>query len=891
MIQLITLKKTIILKSRGIWARKIYNCHIQSLIPLLVTLFALLSLTKEIAAQDRNFNIDAYKQFLIDNEDISAAELYELYPSGVFKEAVTPFNLKDVNFFQNIDNVYKLTSSEKALLMKNGFVVTERKQTQNFMRQFMDIYSKDLPVFISTDALLNAFHVSYDQILKDVEFQLLIPKLEELLTQCYSQLKVLDVKYGQNQAIKPMLQDVDIYFTIPLRLLGKTVTPYYNENKAAVNELLNLIQKKNWEPYKLFSDSCDREIDFSQFVPRGHYADYTELEKYFQAMMWLGRTELYLSAPSAPNGCNEKQMNQTVKRQIIDAALINEITTDKNISAIYKQMEEVISFFVGEQDNVTLKELTELINETEILRADSFLANSNIQKFQTILKSKSWSDQKILSQILYSGLGNESLKPASAFMLFGQRFVIDSYVTGQVVYDRIIYHKEKSCRLKPSTLDVLFTLGNDASTQLLIPELQTYNYSDNLAGLRYLLDQYPDEFWESSLYNMWLYVIKSLNPEPAGENIPEFMQTSAWGTEKMNTQLASWTELRHDNLLYAKPSYTSAGSCLYPDGYVEPNPVFFKRMKRMAEIAIDKFSLSPALATGGVGIVRYFKKFYGVCDTLDMIVSKEMNNQIIDGKYLDFMNGLCNLNRRYSCEGIPTGWYYDLQYGFPSPFIQDFLVADYHTTPTDCAGGKLGWISHAGTGLVDMMIAVVKTPDNLLGACVGPVLSYHEYVTTNFQRLSDDEWRDTYLYKSMRPDWVWNYLADTTGNSKKANLKLFSNIDELNKALKTNVSNLANNQNTNLESMVSIYPNPMTSSAIISLNIPESQRNENTRLTLYDLQGKLIKILINQNLSPGHYLTKWDRTVPSGNLAPSGMYILKLEEGTHSFATKVMVTD
>ena len=130
---------------------------------------ALLLSTMEISAQDRTFNLDAYKQFVIDNEDISPAELYDLYPSGLFKDSVTPFNLEEVNFLQNIDNIYQLTPAEKSLLLKNGFVVTERKQAETFLAQYRDIYTNDLPVFISTDAMLHVFHASYDAILKDVE--------------------------------------------------------------------------------------------------------------------------------------------------------------------------------------------------------------------------------------------------------------------------------------------------------------------------------------------------------------------------------------------------------------------------------------------------------------------------------------------------------------------------------------------------------------------------------------------------------------------------------------------------------------------------------------------------------------------------------------------------
>ena len=60
------------------------------------------------------------------------------------------------------------------------------------------------------------------------------------------------------------------------------------------------------------------------------------------------------------------------------------------------------------------------------------------------------------------------------------------------------------------------------------------------------------------------------------------MQTAAWWQHKMNSQLSSWTELRHDNLLYAKQSYTGGIICSYPYSYVEPVPEFFNSISVLA---------------------------------------------------------------------------------------------------------------------------------------------------------------------------------------------------------------------------------------------------------------------------------------------------------------------
>src|SRR5690606_16578956 len=133
----------------------------------------------------------------------------------------------------------------------------------------------------------------------------------------------------------------------------------------------------------------------------------------------------------------------------------------------------------------------------------------------------------------------------------------------------------------PSTQDILFAFGNDASIQLLQNELKKYPYSSNLAGLRYLIDGYDNDFWKSSVYTCWLNSIRSLNPPQNRGNLPKFMQTAAWWQKTMNTQLANWAEMRHDFMLYAKQSYGGGNGCSYPYGYIEPVPDLYKKIQQL----------------------------------------------------------------------------------------------------------------------------------------------------------------------------------------------------------------------------------------------------------------------------------------------------------------------
>ncbi len=423
-------------------------------------------------AQETPFDLQIYRDFISANEDISPAGLHGLYPSDIFKESVTPFLKEDVLYLDLARDLYNFTPGEMNLLHKNGFMVTERLHAGSFLEQFRQVYKKDLPVFISTDAILHAVHLSYDEILKEVELNFLISSLTELLSLSRACLPELDQQYGQMELMQPMLRDVDVYLTVPLLLQGENVTPFYPENKEVISQFLNLIEAEEMKPVVFFSDTLEREMDFSQFKPRGHYEveewEGDALPNYFRAMMWLGRTELYLDHPDIEK---DEDVRKTVYRQITDAALIHEILAHEEIRQLYGEMEDLISFFVGDQDNVYVDLLDEILMISGITGADQLLDESNMETFLEKLRKDPGAGQQILRQVHMANGSDTATAIPSAFMVFGQRFVIDSYVTGQVVYDRILYDQNKPCRLLPSTLDIMFALGNDASTQLLLPEL------------------------------------------------------------------------------------------------------------------------------------------------------------------------------------------------------------------------------------------------------------------------------------------------------------------------------------------------------------------------------------------------------------------------------------
>jgi hypothetical protein len=834
------------------------------------------------------FDVEAYKQFLSSHQNMTAEQLLALHPAGTFaKGAATQF--VGALYSDSIQIKYGLTTFERSLIEKNGFMVSERLSRESFGKAFEEIYNQDLPVFVSTDAILDALHMSVDGIIQDIEMSVLIPKLTSLLESFHTRLPALASRYAAYPGMRRSLRDIDLYLTVPRKLMNSAVNPVFTETSSEVATMMGYIASQNVDTVPLFSSTI-KEIDFSQFTVRGHYATNEVLAAYFQAMIWLGRMEMYLIAPQ--NTWSPRQTRADIQRQVIDAVLFTEIADSTNGYAMLDEIERILRFFTGESDNVSLPNMRTLMTLTQTDSACQLLDTLRCKSLQDTLGQQPWAAQRILSQILRSDLTKpEAIKPASAFMLFGQRFIIDSYIACNVVFDKILYNNKKVWRELPSRYDYLVALGNDAAGQLLGPELDAYKYASNLAALRYLVDSYEPTFWNGTIYNSWLNAIRILNPPQTRENLPRFMQTAAWWQEKMNTQLASWAEERHDFMLYAKQSYTGASACSFPHSYVEPYPEFYQLLKELANRAKDTFSILLSSSGYQRQILKYWAFFGSVNDTLESIARKELALSPLTDDEKTFLAGMIrNGKHGPPCSGeggLPFGWYAYLFYGFSDGSWYkdgytktDYIVADVHTCPTDELGSLIGWVMHGGTGPVNLAVVTTAAPDGQMTSYIGPVSSYYEHVSTNFKRLTDQEWQTAYqLSPSFRPDFVNLYLADAQGSSRGAGSSLVTGVIDHQKGAEL-PSTISLGQN---------YPNPFNPTTIITFSIPQSMANSLVELSIYNLIGQKVKQLLREKMPAGNFATRWDGTSESGGVVASGVYFYRLTAGDVVQSRKLMM--
>ena len=86
------------------------------------------------------------------------------------------------------------------------------------------------------------------------------------------------------------------------------------------------------------------------------------------------------------------------------------------------------------------------------------------------------------------------------------------------------------------------------------------------------------------------------------------------------------------------------------------------------------------------------------------------------------------------------------------------------------------------------------------------------------------------------------------------------------------------------------YPNPFNPSTTIEFQIPvvDQAAEVSTSLRIYDMSGRLVRTLVNQNLSPGYYTELWNGLNDSGSKVSSGVYFYTLKAG--DFQNRKMMT-
>ncbi len=622
-----------------------------------------------------------------------------------------------------------LSIEQRKMLTANLFVVSPTDSKQLF-HIYEDNDYRDIPTFVTTDSILHLYHIFFDFTLRTVEEQTLTPVLENL-TKGMLAHSIKTFTEAEDERIKQAVLKNIAYFAVAARLLG-IKTQGVPEAENLINTELALIER-----HEGFAEGAifPYRLDYSQFVPRGHYTRSETLQNFFRSMMWYGLAPFALRT-------NEGRADETIRQSLLMTRSLYDAKLEKDWEKVY----EPTAFYVGAADDVTPAEWKKLADKifgenfpaaavTDSEKFDAFAeAAQKLRPAQIQFRSKAEPNQP------------KTADPTVQLRFMGQRYIPDSEIMQKLSVPVL--------RVFPSGLDVMTVLGSGRAMAILDANPKIYNpnnwaeYKTERAKLIKKFSQTGRETWTSNLYWSWLYSLQPLL-EPAPASYPSFMQTAAWQDKSLKTALGSWAQLRHDTILYGKQSGAEMGDGEEPapyKGYVEPNVRFWERMQNLLKQSREGLAKRELLSEE---LSSKFESFEETLQTLKQISEKELRNEkLTEDEYqsIRHIGGTLEYLTLSVMTGQPDYW------ELVNESDKDMaVIADVHT------GGNL--VLEEAVGRANEIFVIVPVEGKLV-LTRGAVFSYYEFTHPAADRLTDEKWQK--MLDSGRapapPAWTKSFL-------------------------------------------------------------------------------------------------------------------------------------
>lgn len=617
-----------------------------------------------------------------------------------------------------------LTRAAADRLARNGFVVV----ASDFFREFDQVYAaseyEPFPVFVTTDAAYHLWHLVFAKVLRDLERQALLPVLERFLAAFVAAARTQAADLS-GTAVADAAQRVGALGEAAAELAGVDVGPVGTlaaeevrlARAAATIEASPITASGPCNP----AQSPKNCVDFSQMRPRGHYTSHPDLERYFRGMALLGQEFFAVDDPAS------LRLAALVAR-VLDA--------NPALAADWRTLAEPVGFLVGAADDYTPGELIAALDATGPWRDPAVLADDRVLERA--------------GRALIAGRPVAINPEAAGVRVLGARFTLDAFVLDQLAYPNVDPDPGPR-RTRVSALDVAAAFGSAVADRVQAGEAQAFSrYGPQLAAMRQLIAGRTSADWGRTVYDAWLWAIA---PQWAarGAAYPSFMRSDAWAAKALQTGLGSYTELKHDTVLYVKQGFAAEGAGepppVPPRHWVEPDPVTFGRLAavtRLLATGMAERGLLPA-DTGDL-----LDDLAGVFDRLRRIAADELAGRPIsaaDNGWLEAIAGVLEDFRRRLTEAPAVT--------NPSDVEPDAaVVADIFTT-TEAA-------LELGTGRVDWLYVLVPNDEGVFQVARGGVYSFYEFwqpLATG--RLTDEQWRSRLDAGTAppRPSWTSAFLA------------------------------------------------------------------------------------------------------------------------------------
>jgi len=654
--------------------------------------------------------------------NLAASEFapYEEVPVKVMP-GIEPYQVADS--FANVANYeqFQFPLAAREPLQQNSFVVVPGDS-----EEFFQVYDdKDgIPNFITTDAMLHTYHLYFNHLLTTIEKEHLFAELKELtaamLTASEEQYSALEGTAYENAARRNIA-----FFAVAGRLLNPWEKVPVVVRKEVKRELALIEQHSGIEVSPVANMGNNGNFleqlqeDYTQYIPRGHYTLSKDLENYFKTMMWYGRMTFRL-----------KNEDETRSAVLMSLAL-NE---GDNISK-WKTIYETSNFFVGKSDGLEYYQYSELLKKVYGNKLSLSQLTSDTEKWKIFLQEAAKLEPPAINSIpvFDKNIQPDTEKEIKGFRFMGQRYTLDADIFQQLIYDKVKENKKGDRRMLPRGLDIPAAMGSEEAYRLLeeMGETGYQNYPENMNKMKEYVSGLDTRSWTKNLYCSWLYNLLPLIEEKS-EGYPSFMLNQAWTRKELNTYLGSWTELKHDTILYAKQPYAKCECAREPQeideqGYVEPNPCVYARLASLVKMTREGLEDRGFLNNKDK---ENLSRMENMALSLKNIAEKELNNQGLNSKDYELIRSFGKELGYFWGESLPETEKGKIHEVEDNPAA---LIADVASDPENER------VLEEGIGYISEIYVVVSV-NSKLQITRGGVYSYYEFPWPSGDRLTNEKW-------------------------------------------------------------------------------------------------------------------------------------------------------
>jgi hypothetical protein len=432
-----------------------------------------------------------------------------------------------------------------------------------------------------------------------------------------------------------------------------------------------------------------------------------------------------------------------------------DLEADPDLTPLWEDIYEPTAFFFGAAEDLT--------PELLVMEAEDFFGTSpsasllkdeaKLREFGAYLCENI--KPKILSEFAEFLPGEEPVAVPLSLRFMPQRFVPDSYVFTELVANRVTVYKGSRdpkpftwgmtqlgpMRVFPRGLDLMAVLRWGNALQILMDEGDAAyeGYQEQFEKMVKWYAALPEAEKKSSVYYRWFDLFLAYKSASAPCKVDE----DAWEHKKLLTALASWAELRHDAILYAKQSYTAFATAAPPgEEYVPPPPLRLAVVERAPQV---------------------YAQMAECARTIAEFAANESHDNPIRDTYLSFAETLDRLKalarkqdarEALSKEEHEWLWYLSGQLSYMPNRLGEVvegevdermaLIADVHTDPNS------NQVLEEASGDPARMFVLVQI-DGKPYVAAGGAYTYYEFKQSMSDRLTDEAWQEI-LGMSKAPD-------------------------------------------------------------------------------------------------------------------------------------------